>query len=152
MGAAAPCPGLKKQRHLPCHNRFQSAKRQAAARKRKRKGTVDEAGEVEPVLVGVVLADGLGGLEEVLDLGHVQVRVAVVDELVEQLDAFPDAHLRPVQPPVLGPHPGHELVRLPDVVHPVELLHRLLPLRLRVVVPAGSSNIGGSHQFVLLFF
>jgi len=99
---------------------------------------VDESGEVEPVLVGVVLADGLGGLEEVLDLGHVQVRVAVVDELVEQLDAVPDAHLRLVQPPVLGPHPRHELVRLPRVVHAVELLHRLLPLRLRVVVPAAA--------------
>jgi hypothetical protein len=42
---------------------------------------------VQPVLVRVVLADGLGGLEEMLDLRHVQVGVAVVDELVEQLDA-----------------------------------------------------------------
>jgi hypothetical protein len=29
-------------------------------------------------------------------------------------------------------------VRLPRVVHAVELLHRLLPLRLRVVVPAAA--------------
>jgi hypothetical protein len=35
----------------------------------------------------------MASAEEVLDLRHVQVGVAIVDELVEQLDALPDAHL-----------------------------------------------------------
>jgi hypothetical protein len=56
----------------------------------------------------------------VLDLRHVQVGIAVVDELVEQLDAFPDAHLRLVQPRV---SPGRSW----SVAAACRCIHRLAP-------------------------
>jgi hypothetical protein len=59
---------------------------------------------VEPVVAGVVEADGLRGLQQVLDLRLLEVGVAVVDALVEQLAALPDAHPRLVEPQVLRPH------------------------------------------------
>ena len=37
-------------------------------------------------------ADRLGGLQQVLELGEVDVGVAVVDQRVEELQRVPDAH------------------------------------------------------------
>lgn len=69
-------------------------------------------------------ADRLGGLQQVFDLGEVGVRIGVVDEGVEELHRLPDTHLGSVQPTVVGPLGGGELVGLIDVVESVELPHR----------------------------
>ena len=62
---------------------------------------MDESSEMKPALIGVVSPNGLGGLQKVLDLGLVEVGIALVDELIEELTAFPYAHLCPVQLPIL---------------------------------------------------
>lgn len=53
---------------------------------------VDETGQLHPAGLAVA-ADGLGGLQEVLDLGEAGVRVGLVDEGVELLHGLPDGHL-----------------------------------------------------------
>lgn len=63
--------------------------------------TMDESSEVKPVLIWVVSADGLGGLKKVFDLGLIKVWIALVDELIEKLHAFPYAHLPLLQLPIL---------------------------------------------------
>ena len=52
---------------------------------------VDQARELEPAGLAVA-TDGLGRLEEVLDLGEGGVRVGFVDEGVELLQGLPDGH------------------------------------------------------------
>lgn len=52
---------------------------------------VDQPRELEPGGFAVA-ADGLGGLEEVLDLGEGGVGVGFVDERVEFLHCLPDGH------------------------------------------------------------
>lgn len=59
--------------------------------------TVDKCSEVKPILVRVVPSDGLGGLEEMLNLGLVEVRVPLVDKFIEEFTAFPYAHDRLVK-------------------------------------------------------
>ena len=54
---------------------------------------VHEAGEDHPAGLSVP-SDLLGGLEQVLQLGHVRVGITVVDQLVEVFGSFPDAHLK----------------------------------------------------------
>lgn len=44
---------------------------------------MDESSEVKPVLIGVITSDGLGSLQEVLNLGLVEVWIALVDELIQ---------------------------------------------------------------------
>ncbi|RWW01553.1 hypothetical protein BHE74_00024146 [Ensete ventricosum] len=68
---------------------------------RRRMDTMDESSEVKPVLIRVVSSDGLGGLKKVFDLGLIKVWIALVDELIEKLDAFPYAHLPLLQLPIL---------------------------------------------------
>lgn len=53
---------------------------------------VDETRELHPSRLAVS-ADGLGGLEEVLDLAELGVWVRLVDEGVELLHGLPDGHL-----------------------------------------------------------
>lgn len=54
---------------------------------------VDQARELHPARLAVT-PDGLGGLEEVVDLREGSVRVRLVDERVEFLHGFPDGHVR----------------------------------------------------------
>ena len=53
---------------------------------------VDETGQLHPARLAIA-ADGLCGLQEVLDLRKTGVRVRLVDEGVELLHGFPDGHL-----------------------------------------------------------
>ena len=71
-----------------------------------------------------VFAKLLGGLEQMLELRHVRVRIAVIDELVQILSRFPDAHFHPVQPEKFLSLGESKIVRLVEVVEPVELAHR----------------------------
>ncbi|PNY27089.1 hypothetical protein TCAP_02983 [Tolypocladium capitatum] len=55
---------------------------------------VDEARDLHPPRLAVA-ADGLGGLQQVLNLRERRVRVRLVDERVELLHGLPDGHLGP---------------------------------------------------------
>ena len=68
-----------------------------------------------------VPANRLGRLEQVLDLGEVRVRVAVVHERVEELHRPPDAHPPLVQREVVALLGADEVARLAGVVLAVEL-------------------------------
>ena len=82
---------------------------------------MDEAGDDEPArLVGG--ADRLGRLHRVLDLREVDVRIAVVDERVEEVEGFPDGQRLAVERQVLALLLEHEGERLVRVVERVELL------------------------------
>ena len=89
---------------------------------------VNQPGQDEPARVAGG-ANGLGRLHQVLDLGQVGIRVAVVDQRVEELHRLPDPHL-PVIPrhvlPLLG---QDEVQRLIPVIQPVELPHRGADIR-----------------------
>ena len=84
---------------------------------------MNEAGEDHPAGLAV-LAEVLGGLEQVLQLRHVGVGVAVVDQLIQIFGRLPDAHLHPVQAEILLPLGHAELVGLEGVVEAVELADR----------------------------
>lgn len=62
---------------------------------------MDEGSEVKPILIRVVSANDFGGLEKVFDLGLIEVRIALVDYLIQKLDAVPYAHLRLLQLSIL---------------------------------------------------
>jgi len=61
---------------------------------------VEKADEDHPARVAIA-TDGFGCLEQVLDLGEVGVRVAVVDQGVEKLGGFPDGFLALLEREVL---------------------------------------------------
>ena len=63
-----------------------------------------------------------------IDLREVDVRVAVVDDGVEELQRVPDAMPLPVARQVVGLLREHEVERLVRVVEAVELLHRVARL------------------------
>ena len=63
---------------------------------------MDEAGEMEPVLVRMLLPDPLGGLEGVHDVGEVGVRVGLVNEVVEHAQRLHDRALHVVELEPLG--------------------------------------------------
>lgn len=56
--------------------------------------TMDKCSEVKPILLRIVPSDRLSGLKKMLDLRFIEIRIALVDELVEELAAFPYAHNR----------------------------------------------------------
>lgn len=63
---------------------------------------VDQAGEVKPVQVRMLLPDGLGGLKRVDDVGHIGVRIALVHEVVQFDQGVLHRHLDLVEPqPIL---------------------------------------------------
>ena len=82
---------------------------------------VDEAGDDEPArLIGG--ANGLGRLHRVLDLGEIDVRIAVVNECIEEVERLPYGQRLALQPQVLAlllEDEGEGLVRM---VERVELL------------------------------
>ena len=68
-----------------------------------------------------VAAHGLGGLQQMLDLGEIGVGIAVVDQRVEKLGRLPDGLLAPGQAEVLLFLAQHVVDGLVLVVQAVEL-------------------------------
>ena len=95
---------------------------------------VYEADQLEPLLVGVVTADPLRGLEGVHDVGQLGVGVALVHQVVQHLERLHDGRLEVVELEplvVLLPHEVHCLVGVHLGVGP---LHPLPDLVLLAVV------------------
>src|SRR5439155_2489008 len=58
---------------------------------------MNESGQNEPVWMAIV-ADLLGSLQQMVELGKVGIGIAVIHQRVEIFQRFPDAHLPPVEP------------------------------------------------------
>src|SRR5213594_3079502 len=58
---------------------------------------MNQSGQNEPAWTAIV-ADLLGGLQQMVELGKVGVRITVIHQRVEIFQRFPDAHLPPVEP------------------------------------------------------
>ncbi|KAK2988903.1 hypothetical protein RJ640_002047 [Escallonia rubra] len=54
-----------------------------------------------------VLPDGFSSLQQVLNLRFVQIRIALIDDIVEKFTALPDAHFHLVQLSILLSHLFH---------------------------------------------
>ncbi len=119
-----------------------------------------EAGQNHPAGLAV-LAELLGGLEQVLQLGHVGVRVAVVDQLVQVLGGLPDPHLHPVETQEFALLGLDEFMGLIEVIQPVKLAHggpgiglvvaEFGFLLVRVVSHRGLFGRGGGHRLGIAF-
>ena len=97
---------------------------------------VDQAGDDEPAgLVGAT--NRLGGLQRVLDLREVDVRIAVVDERVEELERFPHRHPLAAERQIVPLLPAHEIERLVRVIQAVEFLDGVAGFRREVAEVAG---------------
>ena len=70
-----------------------------------------------------ILADGLGGLQQVLELRQLGVGIAVIHQGVQQLDGFPDPHALVVELQILFLLRLDELQGLVGVIEPIELFH-----------------------------
>src|SRR5438067_3622273 len=81
---------------------------------------VDEAGQNKPARMPIP-ANGLGGLQQVFDLGEVRVRIAVVDERIKEFSSLPNGLRALVETEVLLLLRHHIVERLVLVVEPVEL-------------------------------
>src|SRR5436190_502161 len=68
-----------------------------------------------------VAADRFGGLQVVLDLREVCVRIAIIHERVEVFHRLPDAHLAAVQRPVFAAFGEREIPGLVGMVQAIEL-------------------------------
>ena len=102
--------------------------------------TLDEPGEDVPL--GLARrADRLGRLQEVLDLGKVEVGIAVIDELIQILHRLPDTHPHPGETEVLLALGTDEVDRLVAVVELVEAAHRGARLG-GVVAEGGGGDCG----------
>lgn len=102
---------------------------------------VDEAGDLHPARLAVA-ADGLGRLQEVLNLGERRVRVRLVDERVELLHGFPDGHFGPdagrrVEAVARGEVVGYRLLLVLLLVKVLDAVARRLVLAERVLVLGG---------------
>ena len=86
---------------------------------------VDQAGDDEPARP-VGGADRLGRLQRVLDLGEVDVGIAVVDQRVQELERLEHRHRPAVQRQVVALLLQDEVQRLVGVVLEVELRHALV--------------------------
>lgn len=62
---------------------------------------------MQPIFIGIILSDGLSGLQQVLDLRLIQVWIALIDYIIEKLAALPYAHLHTVHLAVLFSHLLH---------------------------------------------
>jgi hypothetical protein len=82
---------------------------------------VDEARDDEPARL-VRAPDGFRGLQGVLDLREVHVRIAVVHQRVEELERFPHGHALPAERQVVRLFVPHEIERLVGVIQAVEFL------------------------------
>lgn len=68
---------------------------------------MNEPCEMEPVIVRMVEANGFRRLQQVLNLRLLEIGVAVVHAVVEELTTLPDAHHFLVELQVLPPHLLH---------------------------------------------
>src|SRR5215510_15769252 len=71
-----------------------------------------------------VLAYRLGGLQRVNDLRQRQIGVAVVNQGIQKINRFPDAHLGLVELAVFGLFGEDEIERLVGMIEPVQLSDR----------------------------
>ena len=63
--------------------------------------------QVQPIFIRIILSNGFSGLQQVFDLRLIQIRVALINHVIEKLAALPYAHLHPVQLTVLFSHLLH---------------------------------------------
>lgn len=96
---------------------------------------MDKTGQMEPVFIRVIFSDGFSCLKQMFDLRLVQVRITLIDKLIEKLTAFPNTHLGSVQLPVFLSHPPNKVNGLANMIGFVELLHTSLPLTLSIIIP-----------------
>lgn len=91
--------------------------------------TVDKSSQVQPILIGIIFPDGFSWLQQVLNLRFIQVWIAIIYYIIQELAAFPDAHNSLVKLPILFSHPHHldQLIHLHDVKSKPCMLY-LLPL------------------------
>lgn len=73
----------------------------------RRKYTMDEASQVQPVFIGIVFSDGFSRLQQVLNLRFIQVGITLIHKFIKKFTAFPNAHLHPAQFAILFSHPFH---------------------------------------------
>ena len=110
---------------------------------------VDEAGHDEPArLAG--RADRFRRLQRVLDLGEVDIRVAVVHEHVQVVQRLPDGH-RPATPgQVLALLSEHEVQRLIRVIERIELFDARVRMRVvtKLIDGFGKQRAAGGSRSV----
>ena len=73
----------------------------------RRKYTMDEASQVQPVFIGIVFSDGFSRLQQMLNLRFIKVRITLIHNFIKKFTAFPNAHLHPGQFAILFSHPFH---------------------------------------------
>ena len=81
---------------------------------------VDQPGEHEPIGVAGG-ADRFGRLQQMLQLRELDVRIGIIDQRVEIIERFEDAHLPAVELQELALLRLHEVVRLMAVILAIEL-------------------------------
>ena len=101
---------------------------------------MNQAGQDKPTRMPV-LADVLGGLEQMVQLREVRVGIAIIHERVQILQRFPHAHLPPFQRQELLSLALHKLMALVPVIQPVKLPHRRAGVRL--IIPELLLGLGG---------
>src|SRR5262249_47595325 len=84
---------------------------------------VDQACQNEPACVSVG-PDRFGGLHEVLDLAQLRIRVAFIDQRVEEFHRLPDSHDPMVSSQILALFLLDEVKSLKAMVEAIELAHR----------------------------
>ena len=82
---------------------------------------MDEAGDVHPIEGGMEATTGLCSLKGVLELTVLSVRVAVIDELVEEDEGVPDGEREMIEGQILRLHRTHKVVRLMSVLQAIEV-------------------------------
>ncbi|KAK2986903.1 hypothetical protein RJ640_024962 [Escallonia rubra] len=73
----------------------------------KRSRVVVTANNFKLLIAHIVLPDGFSSLQQVLNLRFVQIRIALIDDIVEKFTALPDAHFHLVQLSILLSHLFH---------------------------------------------
>ena len=92
---------------------------------------MDQTGENVPARLAV-LTDRFGRLQQVFDLRQVQIWVAIVHELIQELHRLPDAHPRAISPEKLGSLLPAKLDCLVRMVQPVKLFYRRSCLSIKI--------------------
>lgn len=69
-----------------------------------RKRTMYKGSQMKPVFIRIVLSDCFRRLQQMLDLWLIKIGITLVDKLIQQLAAFPYAHLHSVQFAILLCH------------------------------------------------
>lgn len=69
--------------------------------------TMNKSSQMQPVFIRIILSNSFSWLQQVLNLWFIQIRIAVIHDLIEKFAALPYAHLHSVQFGVLFPHLLH---------------------------------------------